>query len=471
MQVGFVSMDITPALPAPLAGQPFDCRAESVALPLQLGAMRLEDDGASALIMGADALEFPADLAAELRGIAGRAAEVPPDCVVLAASHTHSAPSLAPVFGAECDAAYARLMRDRVREAADAALHASQPADILVQTGAAAGLAFNRRFIMTDGTVETHPLKGNPHIVRPEGPDSSRLWTLLARGPAGRPLGAIMNFGCHATVMERRNTAISADYPGYARSALMAGIGAAPAMFLQGAAGNICQVNPLDQSRREVGAAWAESMGKSLAEAAMRQLECAEPGRGRLRAGRAQIRLPRRAIPGEILDWSRKHFRGREDRPMPRLSDYGVEMFGTLGPDQLSLADFTRSAYWAGFYAREIQDMAAAYQAAPMVDFEMTALAQDNWALLFLPCELFAEWGEALAKASPFKHTGVVTLANGCHGYLPTRRAFERAGGYETMLLSSTFLAPEAGDMMFNQASAMLAELHGRGNPSGSAGG
>lgn len=152
---------------------------------------------------------------------------------------------------------------------------------------------------------------------------------------------------------------------------------------------------------------------------------------------------------------------------MPRLSDYGVEMFGSLPPDQLSLADFMRSAYWAGFYAREIQDMAVTCQAAPMVDFEMAALAQDNWALVFLPCELFAEWGEALARASPFKHTGVVTLANGCHGYLPTRRAFDRAGGYETMLLSSTFLAPEAGDMMFGKVSAMLAELHSRVNSAG----
>ncbi len=465
MQAGFVRMDITPALPAPLAGQPFDCRADSVALPLHLCAMRLEDAGTAALVIGADVLEFPADLAGELRGIAGRAAAVDPSRVILAASHTHSAPSLAPIFGAECDSNYARLLRDRVREAAGTALKSSQPADILVQTGAAAGLAFNRRFIMSDGTVETHPLKSNPHIVRPEGPDSSRLWTLMARDPAGRPLGAIMNFGCHATVMERRNTAISADYPGYAQSALMAGLGAVPAMFLQGAAGNICQVNPLDPTRREVGASWAESMGQALAGAALRQLECAEPGRGSLRAGRAQIQLPRRKIPGELLAWARQHSRSQEDRCMPRLSDYGVEMFGTLAPDQLSLADFMRSAYWAGFYAREIQDMAAACQAAPAVDFEMTALAQDNWALLFLPCKLFAEWWDAIAAASPFAHTGVVSLANGCQGYIPTRQAFERAGGYETMLLSSTFLAPEAGDMMFKQASAMLAELHGRGNP------
>ncbi len=467
MRVGCARIDITPALPAPLAGQPFDCRAKGVALPLHLCAMRLEDGGSAALIMGADVLEFPVDLTAELRGIAARAAEVPPECVLLAASHTHSAPSLAPVLGAECDAGYARLVRDRVRAAAAAALQIAQPAMITAQSGAAPGLAFNRRFIMSDGTVETHPLKSNPHIVRPEGPDSSRLWTLMVRDQGGRPLGTIMNFGCHATVMERRNTAISADYPGYAQSALMARTGAAPAMFLQGAAGNICQVNPLDSSRREVGAAWAQFMGESLAAAAWRQMECAEPGQGRLRAARAQIRLPRRTIPAELLAWARQHSRGQERRPMPRLSDYGVEMFGSLPPDQLSLADFMRSAYWAGFYAREIQDMAVTCQAAPMVDFEMAALAQDNWALVFLPCELFAEWGEALARASPFKHTGVVTLANGCHGYLPTRRAFDRAGGYETMLLSSTFLAPEAGDMMFGKVSAMLAELHSRVNSAG----
>lgn len=470
MQIGFAMADITPDLPSAMAGQPFICRADRVADPLHLCAMRIEDGDTAALLMGADALEFPAALELELRGIAAAAAEIDPHCVVLSASHTHSAPALAEIFGSECDSDYAQLLRSRVRAAAGAALQSSRTAEIAVQTGAAPGLAFNRRFIMSDGSVETHPLKTNPHIVRPEGPDSSRLWTLLARDQAGQILGTIMNFGCHATVMERANTAISADYPGQAKSALSAAAGAAPAMFLQGAAGNICQVNPLDPSHLEVGAAWAQSMGRALAGCAWHQLERAETGAGRLRIGRARIQLPRRPVPDDILAWARKQARGQNDRPMPVLSDYGVEIFGTLGPDRLSLADFMRSAYWAGFYAREVQDMAAAYQAAPAVDFEIAALAQDNWALLFLPCELFVEWGEALAAASPFKHTGIVTLANGCYGYIPTREAFARAGGYETMLLSSTYLAPEAGDLMFESASAMLAELHGRKNAAGSAG-
>ena len=47
-------------------------------------------------------------------------------------------------------------------------------------SGVCEGVGFNRRFVMADGSVETHPLSADPLIVRAEGKDSSALHVLAA---------------------------------------------------------------------------------------------------------------------------------------------------------------------------------------------------------------------------------------------------------------------------------------------------
>ena len=47
------------------------------------------------------------------------------------------------------------------------------------------GVGFNRRFIMKDGTVQTHPLKRDPNVECAEGPDPSTVGVLAVYTPAG----------------------------------------------------------------------------------------------------------------------------------------------------------------------------------------------------------------------------------------------------------------------------------------------
>ena len=78
--------------------------------------------------------------------------------------------------------------------------------------------------------------------------------------------------------------------------------------------------------------------------------------------------------------------------------------------------------------------------------------------MVALPCELFVEWSLAIYDQSPFENTFVVELANGWSGYIPTMKAFERSGGYETKEVTSTMLIPEAGDMILQAVLEMLEE-------------
>ena len=95
-------------------------------------------------------------------------------------------------------------------------------------------------------------------------------------------------------------------------------------------------------------------------------------------------------------------------------------------------------------------------QQQPEMPFRITVIAQDNWAMVTLPCELFVEWSLAIYEKSPFEHTTVVELANGWNGYVPTTKAFEHQGGYETKELTSTMLVPQAGDMILETVLNML---------------
>ncbi len=314
---------------------------------------------------------------------------------------------------------------------------------------------------MSDGAVETHPLKLNPHIVSPEGPDSTWLGVLCATDDSGKAIGAAVSFGCHGTVMPRDNAMIGSDYPGKVVEHFAGALGEnSPVMFMQGACGNICQVNPLDGSRKEVGLEWARKMGDAIAREALELMENSSTAAcGPIRVVTETIKIPRREIPAELVRWANDH--ENTESPTPVLSNYGTETFGERRGEVVSLAELFATPFWADFYANEIKTLHDLSARQRTVEFIITVVSQDNWALVALPCELFVEWAEAIRERSPFEHTFVVELANGCNGYVPTRKAVQRPGGYETKELTSTILVPEAGDMILQTVVNMLERAKG----------
>jgi len=461
MKVGFARADITPSPGVHLCGQLDPVRAHGVESRLYATAMCLEEAGTKALFCSCDVLAIPTPLSAAISEQAAKAARVPGDNIVIATTHTHSGPNTVDIFGKDANPQYMEdLKRDLVTVLSRAALNTRQ-ARLSFAEGQLAGYAFNRRFVMSDGTIQTHPLKLDPHIIAAEGPDSTRLDVLYASDGGGRPLGAAIGFGCHGTVMPRDNTMISSDYPGKAAASLSAALGGdATVLFMPGASGNICQVNPLDASRKELGAPWAETMGRAVADKASELIrEDAVAARGPLRVIRETIRIPRREIPAELIRWAERH--DNTGAQPPALSNYGTERFGELHGGMVSLAELFATPFWADFYANEIKTLQGLRAREQAVAFSITVVCQDNWALVALPCELFVEWSDAIRSRSPFGHTMVVELANGWHGYVPTRRAFERPGGYETKELTSTILVPEAGEMILRTVVSMLETAKG----------
>ena len=94
-------------------------------------------------------------------------------------------------------------------------------------------------------------------------------------------------------------------------------------------------------------------------------------------------------------------------------------------------------------------------------DFESRALvAAARWVSRLLLVILFVELGLAIKRASPFRTTFVIELANTDETiYIPTREAY-RLGGYE--VINST-LAPGGGELLVEAAPGALVDLYNEG--------
>jgi hypothetical protein len=76
-------------------------------------------------------------------------------------------------------------------------------------------------------------------------------------------------------------------------------------------------------------------------------------------------------------------------------------------------------------------------------------------AIVTLPAEVFVELGLAIKRASPFKTTLVIELANDDPAYIPTQKAFAE-GSYETV---NSRVVPGSGEKMVEAAVKLLKEL------------
>ena len=136
-----------------------------------------------------------------------------------------------------------------------------------VGSGQEATVAFNRRFRMKNGRTFTHPGQGNPDIIKPAGPIDPEVGVIGAWDPDGKLRGCVVNYACHATTSPG---GISANWIYYLESTLRGMFGPqATVVFLQGACGDITQVDNLNRYKQPTGDEYARLVGGRVgAEAA-----------------------------------------------------------------------------------------------------------------------------------------------------------------------------------------------------------
>jgi len=448
MKAGFHTSDITPPVGMEVPGDYVKAYSQSIHDPLKVRACVLDDGVQTAAIASIDTCILPHSnklVTAVRRGVEERCG-IPESHILVAATHTHSggplsgfleedvadAPELIRRLALEespaCDPLYLEIVTRQAVTAICEAHRKREEALLAVGKGFEEQVVFNRRFRMANGRVYTHPGKGSPDIVEPAGPVDPEVGVVAAWNRQGELLGCIVNYSCHATTF---SGAISADYIYYLEEAIQHVMGRqSVVVFLNGACGDVTQVDNRSMRAPEFGERWSRLVGTRVGAEALKVMVSAQPGE-----------LKPVAVNSLTLRISRR-------RPNPNRVEASRELV------EQGVKSSRRDTAW--IFAKEL--LIADYLASkePEVDVEMQAVQVGPVVFIAYPAEMFCELGLRVKKSSPFPYTFVVELANGSLGYVPPAEAFAPSGGgYETALTSYSNLDIHAGEKMV-QASVDL---------------
>lgn len=240
LRASAVKVDITPKSSQWLMG--YDPRQSTGVLdPIYHRVVALDAGGEEVFLAASDLCLFSPevydDVAAELERTMG----IPRTHFWWSVTHSHAAPEVgAPgIYKAllgrsnhEWDRDYAGFVKDSLVRAVREARAKLEPARI----GFGQGVAFaniNRRARDEDGQVSLG--------LNPDGPADRQINLVRLERPDGTLIALIANYAIHGTDLSEQNLLISGDVPGTVSAYLEQKLNA-PALFLNGAAGNLAPI-------------------------------------------------------------------------------------------------------------------------------------------------------------------------------------------------------------------------------------
>ncbi len=253
--------------------------AQGIHRPLSLTAIAIQEKASSTPLVLVDAdLGWWANLTYERKFRRQVLDELglPPERLLCCVTHTHSAPPLCepePQWpGGELLAAYLGSLRRAYVETARKALAAVEPATIEWHHGRSS-LASNRDL------PDPAPPRG-PRLVCGFSPANAADDTLVVgrvTSGSGRTLATLSNYACHPTTLAWDNDLVSPDFVGMMRETIEQATGGVPAVFLQGASGEMA---PRYQYVGDT--AVADAHGRELGHAVLAAIYAMEPPGERL---------------------------------------------------------------------------------------------------------------------------------------------------------------------------------------------
>lgn len=453
-KAGFSEQDITPAPGMEVPGGYGKSHNQGkVHDPLKVRAVVFDDGSRRVALVGIDAIAIGEHITADVRQRIHRTCGIGQHAILIGASHTHSGgpidgtregqfdhasdfiKKLAYEHSTMEDKVYVRKVSDAIVETVVQANDRRVLAKACVGSGHEDQVAYNRRFHMKNGLTWTHPsgfrtLK-NKDILKPAGPIDPEVGVIGVWDRSDNFLGCILNYANHCT---NSVPGISADYVYYIEQTIRSVMGDdAVVVFLNGACGDITQVNNLSTDNTEFGVRSARFVGTSIGAEVLKVLTRAEPGN----------LLPVKAMT--------RHMSIPRRKPSPERVKACLGLVRQT-PDQVGSTTWT--------FAKEIVLLDAMIQKEPQVEFEIQAILIGPAVFSANPAELFCQVGLDIKSQSIFPFTFVVELANGCIGYVPSDDAFAQdGGGYETRLTSYSNLVTDAGSRICKASVALVNSL------------
>ncbi len=396
-----VKVDISPATPQWLMG--YGARKSTgVRDPIFHRVAAFDDGTTQAYLVASDLCLFSPTVYDEFAAEMKRELGLEPRQIWWTVTHSHSTPEVGPPGMYDIllkgrsehawDRDYLAFVKDRLKQAIRQARAELQPARLAIGTGFSRA-NINRRARDVDGKISLG--------LNPDGPADRQIGLIRLERLDGKPIGFVTNYAMHGTVLGPSMLQISGDGPGIVSAYLEEKLGA-PALYLNGAAGNLAPIYTVqDLARSHIGE-FRVLLGDRILEANA----ALGPGSAdvTLRLGETWVETPRK----DGLGWSEP------------LAAYGAK--SPAGTD--------------------------------LVRVPVRVLRLNDTVLWGSPVELFCEIALRVRAESPFRHTFFIGYCNGWLGYLPTEQAFQD-GGYEPRT------SPFSPRVERDYTQAVLTYLHG----------
>jgi hypothetical protein len=386
----------------------------------------------------------------EIRRRAQHAYGLPPEAVVVHITQNHAAPSIGNHFCRDSCNLFPpehqwlrggdeRYNEPAVRGAVEAiglALQRLTPVRVAAGRTMDGRVAFNRRFVLRDGTAVCHPPRCSPNILHVEGPVDPEVGLITLTTPDGHVVSALLHHSCHPCHGFGANDVL-AGWPGAWCREMESHFGSqCTPLVINGCCGNVHHCNHVDPAQVDDHL----QMGRMLAESTKRALREMKPVDPLPFAWTRRILpVPRREVSSDLLAEAKKML---HEHPEPFWKD----------------TEHIR-VHWDWVYAVGILDIADERTTHPNYPYEIQAMRIGDFAILTLMGEPFVEAQLHIKRESPFAFTQVAHMCNGYLGYVPTKRAFA-GGGYETRTGRGSRLTPDALEMVEHEAIGVLKNLH-----------
>jgi len=416
LRAGVAKTDITPTTHEVMWG--FEDRlapAESTLDPLYARVLVLEAGAQRLAIVALDlGRSFGEPSLDRLRESARTSSAI--SCLLVSASHTHSAPIIKDEYTTVPPAWEQRAIERISAAIAEAAGHL-EDAKIGAGTGSVY-IGHNRLPLRPDGTFGW--FERNTTML-PTSPVDPTVTVLRMDRSDGTPLAVLVNYACHPVVLGPDNRQYSADFPAAMNRTVEEALGAkVTSFFLQGAPGDI---NPYHAVT-------------PLQEDAIKKREWTGQRLG-AEAARVAKEIHTENVPAASIDFREEtlNFKLRWSQ-----EKFQAGLLKFLGPKTLDLM---------GSPIR------------PVIESRVTAvLINRQIAIATVPGEPFVDFQTNWRDRCPTSTAFLFGYTNGYHGYFPTISATSR-GGYGAAS-ASTWVEPGAGERIVDWAVVKTYEMLGK---------
>lgn len=447
-RAGAATSNITPELGGDIVGGFSPIPSVHIHDELYARCLVLDDGKTRLALVVCDLLGLHRKVSDEARRMIEEATGIPKACVLISATHTHSAISALGENRFQHDpplTEYQQFVARRIADGVRRALNNCRPAQIAFGSVDVPEHVFNRRWTMRPGTmpanpfgtfdlVKMNPPAGSPNLEEPAGPVDPAIPFLAVREPDGRLLAVFAAYSLHY-VGGVGPGHVSADYFGLfcdRLKQLVDGERHDPpfvALLANGTSGDINNINfrtprpgkPPYEQMRFVADDVAAKVHTALAGLTYHDTARLD----------ARYREP-------VLKWR---------RPTPEQLAWANSTLAAK-PAEPGKTDLAR------IYAERTLNLAEYPETTPV---PVQALAVGEVVLGAMPCEVFCEIGLEFKARSAIQPAFLVELNHGYFGYLPTPRQHD-LGGYETWI-GTNRLERDASVKLLDQLFEMVDEI------------